>query len=156
MRRFYLVCFLGWMLSGGLFSCSPSPSDVSGYDAELASRLGADEYGMRSYVMVMLESGDADGESQQMTRELMDGHLANISRLAEEGKMVVAGPFGAPSPYRGIFLFNTDNLDSAKSWMDSDPAIQAGILKGSLHPWYGSAALIETAAIHKTIEKTAP
>lgn len=154
--RLFLLCVSGWMLGGVLFSCSSAPADTAVYDLQLANRLGADEYGMRSYVMVLLESGDAGGEGQPMTRELMEGHLANISRLAEEGKMVVAGPFGAPSPYRGIFLFNTDNLDSAKSWMDSDPAIQAGLLKGSLHPWYGSAALIETAAIHKRIEKTAP
>lgn len=155
MRSSVLV-FCGWMAALLLGSCATGESDPTGFDADLASRLGADAYGMRTYVMVLLEAGEARAEDRSMTQELMDGHLANIARLADEGKMVLAGPFGSPSPYRGLFLFATDNLDTAQTWMNSDPAVQAGMLRGSFHPWYGSAALMETAHIHKRIEQTAP
>lgn len=146
----------GFLSLALLASCGHPNPDASAFDADLASRLGADEYGMRSYVMVLLEAGEARTEGQSMTPELMDAHLANIARLADEGKMVLAGPFGAPSPYRGLFLFNTESLDSAQAWMNSDPAIEAGMLKGSFHPWYGSAALVEIPELHKRIEQTAP
>lgn len=155
-RRSVVWAFCTCFAVGSLWSCATNESDLTGFDADLASRLGADAYGMRSYVMVLLEAGEARAEDQSMTQELMDGHLANIARLADEGKMVVAGPFGSPSPYRGFFLFATDNLDTAQTWMNSDPAVQAGMLRGSFHPWYGSAALLETALIHKRIEQTAP
>lgn len=150
------IVFVGWMTALLTASCGGRDEATGNFDAALASRLGADEYGMRSYVMVLLEAGEARTDGQSMSSELMDAHLANIARLADEGKMAVAGPFGAPSPYRGLFLFTTDNLDSAQAWMNSDPAIRAGFLKGSFHPWYGSAALMEIPELHKRIEQTAP
>jgi uncharacterized protein len=60
------------------------------------------------------------------TEELQKAHLANINRLAELKKLVVAGPFGDNGQLRGIFVFKVASLAEAKSLAETDPAVQAG------------------------------
>lgn len=69
-------------------------TDNPKYDAALAQKLGADEYGMKQYVFVILKTGPAKIEDKAKLNELFRGHMANIDRLANEGKLTVAGPFG--------------------------------------------------------------
>lgn len=66
---------------------------------------------------------------------LQEAHLANIRRLAETGKLVVAGPFSDGGPLRGVFVFKTETMEEAKALADTDPAVQAGRLALELHPW---------------------
>jgi uncharacterized protein YciI len=66
---------------------------------------------------------------------LQEAHLANIRRLAETGKLVVAGPFSDGGPLRGVFVFKTETMEEAKALADIDPAVQAGRLALELHPW---------------------
>lgn len=54
--------------------------------------------------------------------ELMKGHLANIRRLVKEGKMIMAGPFDGGG---GIFIMNSNSVDSVKNWLKTDPGIKA-------------------------------
>ena len=67
--------------------------------------------------------------------------------------MIVAGPFLDNQPIRGVFIFNVESVEEARKIAETDPAVKAGTLVLELHPWYGSAALMETSKIHKTIEK---
>ncbi|MDB5137581.1 MAG: hypothetical protein JWP37_4184 [Mucilaginibacter sp.] len=123
------------------------------YDAQLAQKLGADEYGMKTYVMAFLKAGPNRPKDSTARVELQKAHLKNITRLVAEGKLIVAGPFMDDQPIRGIFIFNVSTIEEAKELTETDPAIKAGSLVMELHPWYGSAALVETADIHKKIEK---
>ena len=54
---------------------------------------------------------------------LQAGHMANIGRLAKEGKLLVAGPFYTGG---GIFVFRPTSIDSLKLWVSTDPAVKAG------------------------------
>ncbi|HEX7312533.1 MAG TPA: YciI family protein [Pyrinomonadaceae bacterium] len=69
------------------------------------------------------------------TRKLQEGHMANINRLAESGKLVLAGPFFDGGERRGVFIFKVDTLQEAQSLTDTDPAVKAGRLKIELHRW---------------------
>lgn len=123
------------------------------YDAQLAQKLGADEYGMKTYVMAFLKEGPNRIKDSVARNELQMAHLKNIMRLANEGKLIVAGPFLDNQPIRGIFIFNVSTVEEAKKLTETDPAIKAGSLVMELHPWYGSAGLMEVFQTHKKVEK---
>ncbi|WP_245189676.1 YciI family protein [Lunatimonas salinarum] len=112
------------------------------YDEALARELGADDYGMKMYTFVLLTTGDRSPDDQALVAAAFAGHMANIDRLAREGKLLVAGPFGPNGDaMRGLFIFDSGDVDQVQEWLADDPAIAEGILKASLYPWYGSAAL---------------
>lgn len=71
-------------------------------------------------------------------QELMRGHMANIGKLAGEGKLCVAGPLGQGNPepeLRGIFIFTTGDVAEARALCDSDPSIAAGVLAAQIEPF---------------------
>jgi uncharacterized protein YciI len=63
---------------------------------------------------------------QEMPKEqldlIMEGHMANINRLAKEGKLLAAGPFDGGG---GIFIFKSNSIDEVKTWLSTDPGVQA-------------------------------
>ena len=128
-------------------------SDSLSYNAELAAKLGADEYGMKQYVMAYLKRGPKRDQDSATAEQLQKAHLENINRMAEEGKLVVAGPFMDDGDVRGIYIFNVSTVEEAKVLTETDPAIKAGRLEMELHPWYGSAALMLNPKLHKLFEK---
>ena len=135
-------------------TAAPNAAPADGYDAALAERLGADERGMRSYVVAFLVPGPNRDQPPEEAKALMTAHLANIVRMADEGTLVLAGPFRGDGPYAGIYVFAVETVEEAAALTATDPAIQAGRLAMELHPWYGSAALGELTALHRRIQRT--
>lgn len=114
------------------------------YDSKLAEKLGADDYGMKSYVFVILKTGTNDSSDKAYKDSCFTGHLKNITSLVNANKLVIAGPMGKnDKSYRGIFILNVTNLEEAKELLKTDPAINAKFLDYELYSWYGSAALPE-------------
>jgi uncharacterized protein YciI len=140
------------------FVCS-APAVVTAeeraFDPELAKRLGADERGMKTYVLCILKTGPRDAKIKGDERkEIFAGHFANIGRLADEGKLAVAGPFGKNDrSYRGLYIFNVATIEEAEKLVMLDPAVKAGVFVPELTPWYGSAAMMVVSETHKRIEK---
>ena len=123
----------------------------SGFDAHAAKEYGADQYGMKKYVMAFLKKGPNRDYDSATAAELQIAHLKNIDRMAEEGKLVIAGPFLDDGEIRGIYIFNVETVEEAEELTNTDPAIKAGSLIMELRPWYGSAALVPVNDIHKTL-----
>jgi uncharacterized protein YciI len=100
---------------------------------------------MALYYMVLLKRGPKwTPEVTEETTKIQEGHMANIHKMAESGKLVLAGPFLDGGELRGIFLFKVGSAEEAKALMDSDPAVQAGRLLGEIHPWMTDARVIQT------------
>jgi len=133
-------------------SASTENSEIS-YDSILAQKVGADNYGMKHYVMAFLKAGPNRTQDSITAAEIQKAHMANIKRMADEGKLVTAGPFEDDGELRGIYIFNVATLEEAKSLTESDPAVKEGRLIMELHPWYGSAALMELNDLHKKVSK---
>jgi uncharacterized protein YciI len=126
------------------------------YDAELAQEYEADEYGMKMYTLVLLSAGENKDETE-IRKQAFATHMQNINSLAENGRLVVAGPFGKnEKDLRGIFILNTTDIDEAKKLLAPDLAIQQDFLKAEYIPYYGSAALISHHEIHDQIWKLKP
>ena len=68
-------------------------------------------------------------------QELQKAHLANINRLAETKKLVMAGPFEGDGELRGVFVFRVDSLKEAQDLAATDPMIKLDRLRIELHPW---------------------
>lgn len=77
---------------------------------------------------------DGDGDTPEI-QELQKAHIANINRLAQLKKLVVAGPFGDEGQLRGIFVFRVDSLQEAQDLAATDPMIKIDRLRIELHPW---------------------
>ncbi len=124
------------------------------YDKALADSLGADDNGMKSYVLVILKTGPAVIEDKDLRAKLFKGHMDNINKLVKEKKLFVAGPFGKNDlSYRGLFILNVKTIEEAKVLCETDPAVKEGIFDVELIPWYGSAALGEYIKASEKITK---
>lgn len=127
------------------------------YDSTLAKSLGADNYGMKNYVFVILKTGPAVIEKKETRDSLFAGHMKNINRLVNENKLIVAGPFGKNDlKYRGLFILDVRTIEEARELVKTDPAVAAGIFDVDLIPWYGSAALREYLKTAEKITKHKP
>jgi hypothetical protein len=127
------------------------------YDAALAKRLGADEHGMRRYVLVILKTGPKRMHDGKERDAMFAGHFANIGRLAKEGKLAVGGPFSEdPAGWRGLFVFAVDDVDEARRLTETDPVIRNGEMVAEYHSWYGSAATMMVAELHEKLTPKTP
>jgi uncharacterized protein YciI len=139
-----------------LLSSSPVLAQANNpkYDKALADSLGADDYGMKKYVLVILKTGTHTETNKAINDSLFRGHMNNINRLVSSGKLIVAGPLSANEKnYRGIFIFNVPTIEEARKLVAMDPAITAKIFDVEMFQWYGSAALSEYLKSHEKVEK---
>lgn len=123
------------------------------HDAELAARLGADDYGMRGYVLVVLKTGPNRVPDGPERDAMFRGHFANMKRLSEEGKLVLAGPFDGVDGWRGLFVFATRDIEEARQLAASDPVLVQGEMVAEFHRYYGSAALMLVREAHEKLAK---
>lgn len=141
------------ILLGAIYPAHAQNSNHN-YDKALADSLGADQYGMKMYVLVMLKTGPAKLDKPQ-TDSLFNGHMKNIGQLVTLGKLVVAGPLEKnEKQYRGIFILNVKTIEEGKALLQTDPAIHAGLLDAELYGWYGSAALPMYLPASEKVQKT--
>lgn len=112
------------------------------YDSVLARQLGADERGMKMYVLVVLKTGPAEISDKALRDSLFVGHFSNMDKLAAEKKLILAGPIAEnEKEYRGLFLFDVKTIEEAEELLKGDPTVTSKIFETELYQWYGSAAI---------------
>lgn len=94
------------------------------------------EQKIRQYWFVMLVKGNNRTQDSATVAKLQQGHMANITRLYNEGKIKVAGPFGDDTNWRGIFIFDCNTKEEVEQLLQTDPAISSGRLSYEIHPWW--------------------
>lgn len=126
------------------------------YDEALARSVGADELGMRNYVLVVLKTGPNKVPAGTERDEMFRGHFANMKRLSAEGKLALAGPFDGTDGWRGLFVFAVSDIEEAKALVATDPVVIKGEMVAEYHKYYGSAALMLVRDAHERIARKAP
>ncbi|WP_316736535.1 YciI family protein [Pedobacter aquatilis] len=151
MKKIFLLTSL---LCSCIITNAQETKQKIAFDETLAKKLGADDYGMKMYVLVMLKTGSNTSETKAKTDSLFAGHMTNMGKMVEMNKLIVAGPMGKNDKnYRGIFILNAKSIEEAKQLLESDPSIKAKVLEAELYNWYGSAALSEYLPFHDKIQK---
>jgi uncharacterized protein YciI len=107
----------------------------AGY-AAMVETTSPEKLPMKEYQFAFLTKGPAwTAVATEDTKKLQVAHLANIKRLAEEGKLVAAGPFLDGGHLRGVFVFDVGSIEAARALAETDPAVKAGRLSLEFHPW---------------------
>ncbi|MGV3538778.1 MAG: YciI family protein [Rufibacter sp.] len=127
-----------------VFSLATNAQNHSaGYDQALADSLGADANGMKPYIFVLLKTGPNTTQDKEKISQAFKGHMENITRLVEQHKLIVAGPFKKNEKgFRGLFILNrVKTIAEAQELLQTDPAVKEKLLEAEVFEWYGSAAL---------------
>lgn len=88
---------------------------------------------------MMLTTGNNRTQDSATAVKIQEGHMANINRLYNDGKLKVAGPFGDDGDWKGIFIFDCKTKEELETLLNTDPAIAAGRLTYDIHPWWTAA-----------------
>lgn len=125
------------------------------FDQKLADSLGADQYGMKTYYLLILKKGKTEITDKAKKSELMKGHMENIGKLAKSGKLIVAGPMLEKNErdYSGIFILDAKTKEEAENLVLTDPSVRSGIFDVEIYKWYGSAALPLYLQYHDKVTK---
>jgi uncharacterized protein YciI len=120
----------------GLLPMGPSPAWPG------AQEQAPPRYEMTTYYVALLYRGEGwTPEVTAQTEAIQKAHMANINRLAAEGKLLLAGPFSDDGDLRGMFVLKVGSIDEARASCDTDPAVQAGRLRCELHPWFSAKGI---------------
>jgi len=126
MKTILLLSFL--MLHFGLFA-----------QREFEMKEGDTTFIMKQYFFCMLKKGyNADKIDSVTLQKIQAAHLGHINKMAEAGKLHIAGPMGDDGNLRGILILDVETLHEADSMVSLDPAVKAGRLSYEIHPWWGA------------------
>jgi uncharacterized protein YciI len=149
---FSFVVALAQLCASSAYSQAPV-TPAPAFDAALAQKTGADDYGMKKYVLVVLKTGPNKMPAGPERDAMFKGHFANINRLAADGKLALAGPFDGVDGWRGLFILAVNDLDEARQLVATDPVVANGEMVAEYRKYYGSAALMLVNDAHKTVAK---
>ena len=111
-----------------------------------APDIGPGGFEMTTYYVGFLYRGPKwTPETTPDTEALQKAHMANIQKMASEGKLLVAGPFLDGGDLRGIYIFRVATMAEAQALAATDPAVKAGRLRLEFHPWYAAKNITVTA-----------
>jgi uncharacterized protein YciI len=132
---------LSIVIASVLVACGAAPAARPAAPAPAAKK-----FAMRSYTFVLLKRGPAWSAAETPeTKQIFEGHMANIVAMGKAGKLVLAGPFDAPADdataYAGLFLLDVASDDEARALLAGDPAIKSGRLIPELRSWYGPVGI---------------
>lgn len=112
-RQFFLLAFIAFSV---IFSTSLSGQSNSGM-----------------FFVFLNSNPDKPQISDTEKESLQAAHLANIDRLATEGKLLAAGPFESGG---GMFVLKAKSHEEANMMLQTDPAIKAGRFNLEVLPFH--------------------
>lgn len=104
------------------------------YDLESDTTVHTKE--MKRFWLVELKKGPNRNQDSVSRAKIQAAHIANIERLAQEGKIIMAGPIGVEDDLQGIFLMNCKDSTEVESFVKKDTAVMTGRLIMKYYPWW--------------------
>ena len=100
-----------------------------------AQNSGNKEDNLKPYYLVLLKKGPHRDQDSTTAARIQKEHLENINRMAQSGKLNIAGPFLDDGDLRGVFVFDSSSEDEVRRLVEADPAVKSGRLTYEIHPW---------------------
>jgi len=91
---------------------------------------------IRKYWFVMLTKGPNRTHDSATAANIQREHLNNITKLYNEGKLKVAGPFGESDKWLGVFIFDCATKEEVEKLLKTDLAVSSGRLAYEIQAWY--------------------
>ena|SRR5687767_1284875 len=107
---------------------------IEKYDYSIDTSVYSGE--MKRYWLVFLKKGPNRNHDSVSAAKIQEAHLANINRLAKEGKIIMAGPMGTDGDLRGIFIMDCKDSTEVESFVNTDTAVITGRLRMEYYPWW--------------------
>jgi uncharacterized protein YciI len=98
---------------------------------------------MKQYWLVLLKKGPNRKHSQADGDNIQNAHMANITRLHQQGKIIMAGPIGNEQDIRGIFIMDGKDSTEIDSYIATDSAVITGRLRFEILPWWTAKGMYE-------------
>lgn len=109
----------------------------------------------RDYVFVFITTGPLRTPTPEQSQEAIRGYFANMQRLAAEGELLIAGPFGEPRSdpdHRGLFVFDETTVEAGMALAKTDPAAEMGVFTMTAHLFTTDAPLTDLPRLEKEDE----
>ncbi len=121
-----------------LFSLAVSAQE----QREFSYTEGDTTYTMKRYVFMLLNSGETKSKTEEEAAKFQELHLAHLSKMAEEGKLIVAGPFDGGGDHRGLLIFDVETVEEALKLEGEDPMVKTDRLRMEAFYWWGARGTV--------------
>ncbi len=98
------------------------------------------------HFVVLMRADNPPALSREEAQRIQSEHLGHLSKMHQEGHLLVAGPFGErfDERWRGLCLYKgTLSREEVRRLAESDPAVQAGVMQVALMDWYTEKGVLE-------------
>ncbi len=122
----------------------------------VADQKSGPQSAMRDYIFTYLVLDHPEELSEDEMSTAMAGHFSNMTKMAEAGDLLIAGPLAEPridETYRGIFVFATDDIEKGRSLVASDPSVIAHVFKPEMYVISCDEPLGELTRLEKEYEQ---
>jgi uncharacterized protein len=88
------------------------------------------------YVLHLVPRLHSDSAWTKEDEMVLDRHLTRFKHAIETGELIMAGRTMEPGDKTfGIAVFEAPDEEAARKFMESDPAVVAGLMTAELHPF---------------------
>jgi uncharacterized protein YciI len=88
------------------------------------------------YVLRLVPRLHSDSAWTQEDKMALDRHFTRFKHATETGELILAGRTREPGDKTfGIAIFEAKDEEAARKFMESDPAVVAGLMTAELHPF---------------------
>lgn len=100
---------------------------------------------VKYYFVELITNPDKPDLPKEKIDSIQRAHLANLDKLYNQGKLMIAGPFEGGG---GLVILNVSTKDEAEMLIKNDPAVSADRLKYRIKGWW-TAKGVFTAEIRE-------
>jgi len=96
------------------------------------------EFKMVQYYFVeLIRNPDKPQIDSTEIMKIQEGHMQNMDKMVDEGKLICAGPFGDNNG-GGIWILKVDSFEEAEELCKKDPAVLNKRLNYKIRSWWTS------------------